>query len=134
MRLLVDLTNSPHVPFFAPLVGELEARGHDVVVTARRFAQTVELAELHGLDATVIGRHGGTRRLSKARAAIARSWALDLFVRRAIRAGGPFDAALSHGSTELPVVARRRAHASDRRRGPRGRRDPARTRPGSTPP
>jgi predicted glycosyltransferase len=108
VRLLVDLTNSPHVPFFAPLVRELEARGHDVVVTARRFAQTVELAELHGLDATVIGSHGGTSRLGKARAAIGRTWALDRFVGRAERDGGRFDAALSHGSTDLPLVARRR--------------------------
>lgn len=108
MRLLVDLTNSPHVPFFAPLVRELEAQGHEVVVTARRFAQTVELAELHGLDATVIGRHGGSNRLLKARAAIGRTWALDRFVGHAGRSGGRFDAALSHGSTDLPLVARRR--------------------------
>lgn len=108
MRLLVDLTNSPHVPFFAPLVRELEAAGHRVHVTARRFAQTVELASLHGLEATVIGRHGGTNRLGKARAALGRTWALDRHVRRLTRDGGPFDAALSHGSTDLPLVARRR--------------------------
>ena len=108
MRLLVDLTNSPHVPFFAPLVRELERDGHDVVVTARRFAQTVELAELHGLDVTVLGAHGGTSRLGKARAALARTWTLGRFVRRAVREGGAFDAALSHGSTDLPIVARRR--------------------------
>ncbi len=108
MRLLVDLTNSPHVPFFAPLVRELESRGHAVVITARRFAQTLELAKLHGLDATVIGSHGGTSRFGKARAAIGRTWALDRFVARAQREGGRFDAALSHGSTDLPLVARRR--------------------------
>ncbi|MCW2927603.1 MAG: hypothetical protein JWM86_1571 [Thermoleophilia bacterium] len=108
MRVLVDLTNSPHVPFFAPLVRELQARGDDVVVTARRFAQTVELAQLHGLDVTVIGRHGGTSRAGKARAALGRTWSLDRFVGRGIRAGGAFDIALSHGSTDLPLVARRR--------------------------
>jgi predicted glycosyltransferase len=108
VRLLVDLTNSPHVPFFAPLVRELERDGHEVVVTARRFAQTVELAELHGLDATVIGAHGGTSRLGKARAAIGRTLALRRFVAGEVRRGGEFDAALSHGSTDLPIVARRR--------------------------
>ena len=80
MRLLVDLTNSPHVPFFAPLVRELQSRGNEVVITARRFAQTVELAELHGLDVTVLGSHGGTNRLGKGRAAIGRTWKLDRFV------------------------------------------------------
>lgn len=108
MRLLVDLTNSPHVPFFAPLVRELERDGHEVVVTARRFAQTVELAALFSLDVEVIGAHGGTSRLGKLRAAIARTWALERFVARAQRAGGRFDAALSHGSTDLPIVCRRR--------------------------
>lgn len=108
MRVLVDLTNSPHVPFFAPLVRELQARGDEVVATARHFAQTVELAELHGLDVTVIGRHGGTSRWGKARAALGRTWSLGRFVARSARDGGPFDAAISHGSTDLPLVARRR--------------------------
>lgn len=108
MRLLVDLTNSPHVPFFAPLVRELQARGDEVVVTARRFAQTVELAALHELDVTVIGRHGGTSRWDKGRAAIGRTWSLDRFVARRERELGHFDVALSHGSTDLPLVARRR--------------------------
>lgn len=108
MRLLVDLTNSPHVPFFAPLVRELRTRGHDVVVTARRFAQTVELATLHGLDVRVLGRHGGTSRAGKARAAAGRTFALDRLVATEVASGGPFDAALSHGSTDLPMVAWRR--------------------------
>jgi uncharacterized protein len=108
MRLLVDLTNSPHVPFFAPLVRAARARGDEVVVTARRFAQTVELAKLHDLDVSVIGRHGGSGRLGKGRAAVGRTWALDRFVARAVRADGAFDVALSHGSTDLPLVARRR--------------------------
>lgn len=108
MRLLVDLTNSPHVPFFAPLVRELQARGDEVVITARRFAQTIELAKLHELDITVIGRHGGTSRWGKARAALGRTWSLDRFVAGHEREFGRFDIALSHGSTDLPLVARRR--------------------------
>ena len=44
MKLWIDLGNSPHVPFFAPLITEFERRGHSVDLTARAFAQTVELA------------------------------------------------------------------------------------------
>lgn len=107
MRVLVDLTNSPHVPFFVPLVRELQRDGHDVVVTARRFAQTIELADLYSLPVTVIGAHGGTNRLGKVRAAVGRTWALLRYVRGEQRANGRFDVAISHGSTDLPLVARR---------------------------
>lgn len=107
LRVLVDLTNSPHVPLFAPLVRALEEDGHEVHVVARRFAQTVELAEMHGLRVTVLGRHGGTSRAGKARAAMGRTSLLLRHARRIARdANGPIDVALSHGSTDLPIVAR----------------------------
>lgn len=105
MRLLIDLTNSPHVPFFAPLVRAARERGDDVVITARQFAQTVELAQLHGLEATVIGTHGGSSRAGKLKAAAHRTWALNRFVKHSVRDSGAFDVALSHGSTDLPFVA-----------------------------
>ena len=44
MLIWIDLANSPHVPFFRALRDEFEARGASVCVTARDFAQTVELA------------------------------------------------------------------------------------------
>ena len=43
MRVWIDVTNSPHVPFFKPLVARLEADGHEVEVTAREYAQTLQL-------------------------------------------------------------------------------------------
>lgn len=106
MHVLIDLTNSPHVPVFAPLVRRLQQRGDTVTITARRFAQTVELASLHGLDVTVIGKHGGTSLLGKARAAISRTIRLRHFVRR-VNSQNPIDIALSHGSTDLPLVCQR---------------------------
>ena len=45
VRVWIDVTNSPHVPFFRPLVALLQERGHEVAVTARAFAQTLELLE-----------------------------------------------------------------------------------------
>src|ERR671931_248982 len=56
MRIWVDLTNSPHVLVLRPIIDVLRARGADVRVTARDFAQTVQLCERLGdelgLDAT----------------------------------------------------------------------------------
>src|SRR6476659_7154684 len=65
MRVWVDLTNSPHVLVFRPLIRLLRERGHEVEVTAREYAQTLQLLELHGIEATPIGRHGGASALGK---------------------------------------------------------------------
>ena len=102
MNAWVDISNSPQVPFFRPLITLLEARGHAVHVTTRDYAQTVELLELHRIPHTVVGpRHGGARALGKGRAMAGRLRAL----RRHAKSRG-FDIALSHASHELPLVAR----------------------------
>jgi hypothetical protein len=101
LRIWIDLTNSPHVVIFKPLIERMHARGWEVSVTARTFAQTLELLELHGIEHTPIGRHGGGSRLGKARAAAGRVAAMSRFGRR-----GRFDAGLAHGSTDLPMACR----------------------------
>ena len=102
MRVWIDMTNSPHVPFFRPLIRLLREDGHDVSVTARAYAQTVELLELHEIAATVIGRHGGRTRLDKVRVMGSRLRELHRWAR-----ARRFDAALAHGSYDLTLTARR---------------------------
>jgi uncharacterized protein len=75
--------------------------GHEVEVTARDFAQTIELCERHGLEHTVIGRHRGERRVSKAIGLASRSLALARWGRRR-----SFDVAMGHGSNDVTVAAR----------------------------
>jgi hypothetical protein len=41
LRIWIDLSNTPHVLFFEPIIRELEALGHVVAVTSRRFANTL---------------------------------------------------------------------------------------------
>ena len=102
MRVWIDVSNSPQVPFFAPLVDLLQARGHDVEVTTRDYAQTLELLRLRGIDHEVVGpRHGGAGALGKGSAMARRVRAL-----RSFAGGRQFDLALSHASHELPLVAR----------------------------
>jgi hypothetical protein len=62
LRIWIDLENSPHVLFFEPVVGELRRRGHDVVITARRFCNTLPLARARGLAVHAIGRGHDTGR------------------------------------------------------------------------
>ena len=76
MRAWIDLTNSPHVLVLRPVIERLQARGVEVEVTARDFAQTVALCELHKIEATVIGHHRGGRLAAKARGLVDRSLAL----------------------------------------------------------
>jgi predicted glycosyltransferase len=102
MRVWIDVTNSPHVVFFRPLVALLEERGHDVTITARDFAQTLELLDDAGLGHTVVGPpHAGASPARKAAAMASRLRALRRFARPR-----RFDVALSHASHELPLAAR----------------------------
>ncbi|MGH3135275.1 MAG: DUF354 domain-containing protein [Gaiellaceae bacterium] len=102
MRVWIDISNSPQVPFFRPLIRLLGERGHEVEVTTRDYAQTLELLALHGIPHSVVGpRHGGARSLGKARAMTGRLRALRQFAE-----SRHFDIALSHASHELPLVAR----------------------------
>src|SRR5439155_3098721 len=102
LRVWVDMTASAHVLVFRPLIGLLRERGDEVEITARDYAQTLQLLELHGLEATVVGRHGGRSRLGKARSLTSRLRAL-----RKWASPRGFELALPHGSHELTMPARR---------------------------
>ncbi len=100
MRIWVDLTNSPHVLVMRPVIANLRERGHEVEVTARDFAQTLELCERFGIAHTAIGRHRGGRLAAKARGLAERSLALARWAR-----GRRFDHALGHGSNDITIAA-----------------------------
>jgi uncharacterized protein len=100
MRIWVDLTNSPHVLVMRPVIANLRARGHEVEVTARDFAQTLGLLERFGIEHTTIGRHRGGRVAAKAAGLAARSSELARWAR-----GRHFDRALGHGSNDITIAA-----------------------------
>ncbi len=100
-RVWIDLTNSPHVLFFRPILRRLDEAGIESVVTARDFAQTLGLLERFGIAHTVIGRHGGASLRGKGLGLLRRSTALLRFGR-----GRGLSQAVSHGSNDLAVAAR----------------------------
>jgi hypothetical protein len=103
MRVWIDMTAPAHVLVFRPLIEILRGRGDEVGITARDYAQTLELLELHGLEAdAVMGRHAGRSRLQKARQMTHRLGALRKWAK-----SRDFDVALAHGSHELTITARR---------------------------
>src|SRR4029453_17094636 len=62
MKIWIDMTAPAHVLVFRPIIPRLREQGHEVEVTARDYAQTLQLLELHGIEATAFGRHGGAPR------------------------------------------------------------------------
>ena len=49
LKIWIDLDNSPHIPFFLPIIRELRKQGHQVIVTARYGYQTCEMAGFHAM-------------------------------------------------------------------------------------
>jgi uncharacterized protein len=75
-KIWIDLDNTPHVPFFQPIIRELEKRDYKVVITARDAFQVCELASRFGLNYTKIGHHYGKNRLRKILGLLMRSFQL----------------------------------------------------------
>ena len=100
-RLWIDLDNSPHVPLFAPLIGHLREQGWEIRVTARDFAQTLDLVAQLGVDALPVGAHAGKNKLKKVANLPVR--ALQLI--GAVRGFRP-QLALSHGSRTQAIASR----------------------------
>lgn len=101
MRIWIDLGNSPHVPFFAALSKDFERVGHEILWTARDYAQTVPLAQKAGLPIEIFGTHGGKGILQKGLKFAGRVKDLYFWARRK-----KIDLILSHNSHEPLAVAR----------------------------
>jgi uncharacterized protein len=97
----IDLENSPHVPFFRPIVQELEHRGYSVELTARDCFQVCELADMFNFRYRRIGHHYGKNRLAKLLGLGIRTLQMMPYVMRKRP-----DLALSHGSRSQCTVAR----------------------------
>lgn len=101
MRIWIDITNSPHVLFFEPIMADLEAAGHHVELTARDYAQTIPLLEQRTMRYKLIGKHQGKSMVKKAFGLLGRSLRLMSWAR-----GRKFDVAFSHNSNDMAVAAR----------------------------
>lgn len=95
------MSGPAHVLVLRPIIERLREAGHDVTVTAREYTQTLQLLELHGIEHTAIGRHGGASRVRKLLRLLGRSSSMWRFGR-----GREFDLALAHGSNDMAIVAR----------------------------
>jgi predicted glycosyltransferase len=100
MNIWIDLTNSPHVNFFAALIEELR-RTHEVLLTCRPLANTLDLLRQQALAYHVVGTHYGASPWKKGLGFGVRVLQLCSFLK-----DRHVDVALSHSSFYSPVVAR----------------------------
>jgi predicted glycosyltransferase len=98
-KIWVDLDNSPHVPFFRPIIDELRKRNYDVLVTARDAYQVRELLEFYGVSARLIGRHYGKHKILKGIGTCWRALAVTAGVRNE-----KIDLAITHGSRACVIA------------------------------
>ena len=94
------MTAPAHVLVFRPIIRRLREAGHEVELTARDYAQTLDLLRLHKVDHVAFGSHGGAGRLSKVAALAGRTAAMRWFGSRR-----RFDLAVGHGSNDLALAA-----------------------------
>ena len=97
----IDIDNSPHVPFFLPIVEQLQKRGIELVLTARAAYQVCDLIELFSMPCQVIGRHYGKNKLLKVAGNCLR--AAELLPLAIARRP---DLAISHGSRAQVLVCK----------------------------
>jgi len=100
LRIWFDLSNSPHVNIFAEFIRDLQ-RQHEVVLTCRPLANTIELLDLQGFSYHVVGKHYGANSIKKGLGFFIRAWQLFRFLR-----DKRIDVAVSHSSFNSPLVAR----------------------------
>jgi len=97
----IDLDNSPHVPFFLPIMEELRNQGVEIVLTARNTYQVCDLLDFFNLRCKVVGRHYGKNKLLKAMGNTLRAFQLAPMAARSQP-----DLAVSHGSRAQVLVGR----------------------------
>ena len=100
-KIWIDLDNSPHVPFFKPIIDMLLANGHEVILTARDCFQVCGLADLMGMKYERIGHHYGKSIPMKVLGLVVRSLQLLPTVLREKP-----DIAVSHGSRSQVLTSR----------------------------
>jgi hypothetical protein len=100
MKIWIDLTNSPHVNFFAGIIKELRTN-HETLLTCRPLANTIELLEINKLPYQIVGRHYGPSLFKKSIGFFWRTFQLFILLRKK-----NMDVAVSHSSFYSPFVSK----------------------------
>jgi len=72
LRIIIDILTPKQCMLFLRLTEELRRRGHEVFNVSRKYREVVNLLRLKGLEAKIIGEHGGKELAGKLRASARR--------------------------------------------------------------
>ncbi len=101
-KIWIDMTNSPHVLFFEPLIKMLKKEGVEFLITARPYQQTIELLKQKKLDYEIVGKHYGKSRFRKAFGLLFRSF---LLWKGIIKQKNRISFSISHGSPYCSIAS-----------------------------
>jgi len=100
MRIVIDILTPKQCMLFSKVSERLEERGHEILRTTRDYRELTQLLKLKGIEALVVGRHGGKTLIGKLKASVDRM----LKLTQIINEFKP-DVALSFSSPEMARVA-----------------------------
>lgn len=101
MKIWFDLSNSPHINLFYDLICDLKGLGHDIIITCRPLANTIDLLNQKNLEYTVVGEHYGKKLYKKLLGYPIRVYQLRNYLKR-----NKPDLAVSQSSFHSPLVAK----------------------------
>lgn len=101
-KIWVDITNSPHVLFFEPLIRMLKKEGAEFLITARPYQQTIELLKQKKLNYKIIGKHYGKNKFRKTFGLFFRSF---LLWKEIIKQKSRISFSVSHGSPYCSIAS-----------------------------
>ena len=100
LKVFIDILTPKQCMLFSKLSQKLEKEGHEILKTTREYREVVQLIRLMGIDAKILGRHGGETVMGKLTASIERT----LQLASLIQEWKP-DVAVSFSSPEAARVA-----------------------------
>jgi predicted glycosyltransferase len=101
MKIWFDISNSPQVLLFKDMLEDLRRQGHEILVTSRPLANTIDLLDSEKIPHTVIGKHYGKKLSSKLFGYPIRVYRLWQFLR-----DKQIHLSVSQSSFHAPVVAK----------------------------
>ncbi len=101
MKIWFDISNSPHINMFEYLMKDLTREGHEIIVTSRPLANTIDLLNQKKIKHTTIGKHYGKNFIKKTIGFPIRIISLYRFLKHK-----KIKLAVSQSSFHSPIVAR----------------------------